>query len=384
MNANMNENGVKINTPTIVPGKVLKSIQAVMKSLEEMEKDMDYLVGDEVKYSYFSLEQLKKQLKPLLTKQSLIIIPTNVDIVENSSLKKVSKETGGEYDVNKVTIKQQYMIVNTEDNSYIVAEVAGCGTDFNDKASSKALSSAFKQLCSQVFCVTTSDDENSEESADEKVETKPKKTAKSKKSKVTPPEPKQDIVKDIPKTINPEDGEKVTLPEGVTPEVDDPVTPVAPATPKEETPIAPEEEPANVEEPANEQNPATEVEKEQPAEEKEATEPTETSTEEPAKEEVEEKPVQPANEEKPKSTVSDETLKKHFQLICPIGVAEIRGKHLGEIVQQALALDEQGRTSLEDNGYKHSIVWIKDKLPQSPANSALKDACADICAYYGW
>jgi hypothetical protein len=346
-------------------GKVVLGILGVMSGLNNIVKDMAYENRrGETEYTFYSLDLLRKSLNPLLVENGLVLLPVSSSIVSIYNERKVgTKETDAgpvsyDFNVEHATVKSTYMIICAEDGSYIELEVMGSSSDAKDKAVIFAQSSAFKQLCSNTFCIGTSDD-FSEPLPDDEGEIR--KRSGFKKNTFIPPAPAQDIVKDIPQTIGKAEGEALELPEGVKPKgtkVKSKKKVAAPFT--LETPLA---------------NEVSGVATTDVVTDAVTTDTVTAVTEEEAKAE---KTKTTKTQKKPSET--DEDLKKSFQVVLPIGMGKVRGKTLGEITQEALAEKERG-TEDNENIYLRTLTWTAGKYTK---DVEVTDACKSICERYGW
>jgi hypothetical protein len=98
-------------------------------------------------YQYRSIDDLLNRLGPLLARHRLCILP--------KVLERTATEQRGEGEVllTAVTVRVAYELVSSRDGSTHLVEGVGEALDAGDKATAKALSSAYKGAMLQAFCV---------------------------------------------------------------------------------------------------------------------------------------------------------------------------------------------------------------------------------------
>jgi hypothetical protein len=98
-------------------------------------------------YHYRSIDDLLNRLGPLLARHRLCILPR---VLERSAT-----EQPGEGDglLVAVTVRVAYELVSCRDGSMHLVEAVGEALDPGDKATAKALSSAYKSAMLQAFCI---------------------------------------------------------------------------------------------------------------------------------------------------------------------------------------------------------------------------------------
>jgi hypothetical protein len=101
-------------------------------------------------YLYRSIDDLLDRLSPLLAKHKLCILPR--------VLERTACDRQGDADqlLVSVTLKVAFDLVCTIDGSSHTVEAFGEALDTGDKATSKAMSSAYKTVMLQCFCVPLS------------------------------------------------------------------------------------------------------------------------------------------------------------------------------------------------------------------------------------
>jgi hypothetical protein len=98
-------------------------------------------------YQYRSIDDVLNRLGPLLARHRLCILPR--------VLERTATEQRGDGDalLTAVTVRVAYELVSCRDGSTHLVEAVGEALDPGDKATAKAMSSAFKGAMLQLFCV---------------------------------------------------------------------------------------------------------------------------------------------------------------------------------------------------------------------------------------
>ena len=104
-------------------------------------------------YQYRSIDDLLNRLGPLLARHRLCILPR--------VLERTANEQSGDGDamLTAVTVRVAYELVSCRDGSTHLVEAVGEALDPSDKATAKALSSAYKSAMLQAFCVPVTGDD---------------------------------------------------------------------------------------------------------------------------------------------------------------------------------------------------------------------------------
>ena len=99
-------------------------------------------------FMYRGIDDVMNALSPALIKNKVFVVPEILEQIREE--RKTSKGGTLIYSICKV----KYTFYTT-DGSSIEATVIGEGMDSGDKATNKAMSTAFKYACFQVFCIPT-------------------------------------------------------------------------------------------------------------------------------------------------------------------------------------------------------------------------------------
>lgn len=136
---------------------IFETINAVMEEVGAVGKNSR---NEQQKYMYRGIDDVMNALNPAFTKHKLLMVPEVV------SQKREERQTANGKNIIYSVLSVKYTFY-AEDGSSIYTIVPGEGMDSGDKASNKAMSSAFKYACFQTFCIPT------EEMKDPDAETPP-------------------------------------------------------------------------------------------------------------------------------------------------------------------------------------------------------------------
>ena len=98
-------------------------------------------------YRYRSIDDVLNRLSPLLAKHKLCVLPR---VLERTSTDRVGE---GDLLLVGVTLRVAFDLVSSADGSSHTVEAFGEALDASDKATAKAMSSAYKHAMLQAFCV---------------------------------------------------------------------------------------------------------------------------------------------------------------------------------------------------------------------------------------
>lgn len=124
-----------------------EKIYNVMAESSALEKDMS--VGGQ--YKAISEKMVLNEIKPLLKKHKLILIPIDVDVEQKDKL---------------TVISAKYKIIDIETGESEILATIGNGADSQDKGSGKAWTYAYKCLIQKTFCLFSGEDTDNEHSDD--------------------------------------------------------------------------------------------------------------------------------------------------------------------------------------------------------------------------
>ena len=154
-------------TPT---PKVYDAIVSVIKALstQGIGKDKKAQAGGSA-YMFRGIDDVYNALAPLLAQSGLVILPRMMErtVTERSSAKGNA--------IFYVTVTAEFDFIASADGSKHTVTTYGEAMDYGDKATNKAMSTAYKYACFQVFCIPTEVNAfDSDADASQVVEVKPK------------------------------------------------------------------------------------------------------------------------------------------------------------------------------------------------------------------
>ena len=145
-----------------IQGKVFECINKVQADLSTTGIAKDSY-NPMQKFSFRGIDAVYNTLAPLLALHRLCISP---NIVSRDITERTSKQGGALF---CVILTVEYTFVCVEDGSSHTCLVLGEAMDSGDKAISKAMSCAYKNLVLQIFCVPTLGDNDADATTQEVV-----------------------------------------------------------------------------------------------------------------------------------------------------------------------------------------------------------------------
>ena len=110
-------------------------------------------------YRYRSIDDVLNRLSPLLARHKLCVLPR---VLERECTDRLGE---GDLLLVGVTLKVAFDLVSSTDGSSHTVEAFGEALDASDKATAKAMSSAYKHAMLQVFCVPVAQIEDADASS---------------------------------------------------------------------------------------------------------------------------------------------------------------------------------------------------------------------------
>ncbi len=131
------------------PLSVYERVLAVLADMPAIEKDQQ-APGNMGGYRFRGIEQITAALKPLLAKHGVFMVPT---VITRETEARTTKSGGSLYVVDLLI---RFTFHGPAGDTFC-AEVWGEGTDSGDKATQKAVTSAFKSMLGVTFCISDSE-----------------------------------------------------------------------------------------------------------------------------------------------------------------------------------------------------------------------------------
>lgn len=126
-------------------GQIYAAISAAMADISAIAKDK---YNQKQGFKFRGIDDVMNVLKPILTKNKIFTVP---QVLEQARENKITSN-GGELRYSLLKIAFRFY---TTDGSFVEAVTLGEGMDSGDKASNKAMASAYKYALFQVFCIPT-------------------------------------------------------------------------------------------------------------------------------------------------------------------------------------------------------------------------------------
>lgn len=128
--------------------QIYKAMQLVMRDVCEKGIGKNSRNQDQ-KYNFRGIEDAMNALAPLLVKHGIVCVPRHG---KAERFDRITKSGGT---LSFVTSQSEFDLISVEDGSHVTVVTNGEGMDSSDKATNKAMSSAFKYALFQAFVVPT-------------------------------------------------------------------------------------------------------------------------------------------------------------------------------------------------------------------------------------
>lgn len=125
--------------------EVTKAICAITAEIGALGKNKK---NEQQGYSFRGVDDLMNALHPLFAKFGVFLLPDVQDCRRDERI----TAKGNALIAVTVTVKYHFI---AQDGSEVCATVVGEGMDSADKATNKAMTAAFKNVCFQTFCIPT-------------------------------------------------------------------------------------------------------------------------------------------------------------------------------------------------------------------------------------
>ena len=112
-------------------------------------------------WNFRGIDDVYNMISRIIPKHDLVIM---FDVLGRRVVERPTKNGGIQF---YVTLKVRYDFISTEDGSKHSVTVYGEAMDSGDKATSKAMSAAYKYACFQVFCIPTEGDNDADNNTHE-------------------------------------------------------------------------------------------------------------------------------------------------------------------------------------------------------------------------
>lgn len=141
------------------PNKLALKLVTIMGEMEKLQKKGR---NSQQGYTFISHEQIVNELKPLLVKHKVMIVPS---VLAHELQQYGNTKAGAPVTQSKVTV--QYTIIDAENPSdTIVSTWAGEGTDSSDKATNKSVTASGKYYLMKLFNIAEEDPDEKGDASD--------------------------------------------------------------------------------------------------------------------------------------------------------------------------------------------------------------------------
>jgi hypothetical protein len=130
----------------VSPPRVYSAIRAVIADLSLSGIAKRHL-NDTSDYAYRGIDDIYNRLSPILARRRLCILPRMLERGQREH-----RGQGGQL-LFSVWVRAAFDLVSVQDGSVHTIEMFGEAMDEGDKATSKAMSAAYKYAAMQIFCI---------------------------------------------------------------------------------------------------------------------------------------------------------------------------------------------------------------------------------------
>jgi hypothetical protein len=132
--------------------KVYQAINAIQAELSVLGITKDRKATQGATFAYRGIDDVYNTISPLLAKHKLVILPRMLERTQDE--RKSAKGNALFY----TTVKAEFDVVSSEDGSHHTICTYGEAMDSGDKSTNKAMSTAYKYACFQMFAIPTEGD----------------------------------------------------------------------------------------------------------------------------------------------------------------------------------------------------------------------------------
>lgn len=136
--------------------KVYECIHAIQSALAKDGIPKAQRATGAISYNFRGIDDMLAALAPLLAEHKMLITP----YLQERTVAEYQSKNGGSIFNTCVTV--DYHMISVEDQTPHVVRVPGEAMDSGDKGTNKAMSSAYKNMAIQTFCIPTKGDNDSE------------------------------------------------------------------------------------------------------------------------------------------------------------------------------------------------------------------------------
>jgi hypothetical protein len=144
--------------------QVLSSIIEVIAEIGKTGVGKDR-INTHHKFQFRGIDDIYNALSPLLAKHKICMVPK---VLSRECVERSAKDNKIQF---HVTVHVAYQLISSIDHSMLQIEVYGEALDSSDKATSKAMSSAYKTAAVQAFCIPIEGNNDADLSSPEVLQT---------------------------------------------------------------------------------------------------------------------------------------------------------------------------------------------------------------------
>lgn len=134
------------DSEALYSGKILGALLAIETEMSQVGIGKDR-TNQAQKFKFRGIDDVLNALAPLWAKNGVLVVP---QLLSREQTERKSKEGGTLFDV---VVKMRYDFVAVADGSYLTVEMPGEAMDSGDKATNKAISTAYKYAVIQLLSI---------------------------------------------------------------------------------------------------------------------------------------------------------------------------------------------------------------------------------------
>jgi len=138
------------------PQSVLESIEAMTEALAKKGISKEQGGQGDIKYKFRGIDDIRNNTSPLMKECALAILPHMAERVEKERHAKSGALALW------VTLRVDFKIMNTIKGDDVLVSVYADSVDYSDKATSKAMSQAYKTLAINLFNIPTEGEQDTD------------------------------------------------------------------------------------------------------------------------------------------------------------------------------------------------------------------------------
>lgn len=138
------------------PQTVFESIEAMTSALAKRGISKEHGGTREISYNFRGIDDIRNNTAPIMYDCAIAIVPNVIERIEKERITK-----SGTFAL-WVTIRVDFGIYNTIKGDHITVSIYADAVDYSDKATSKAVSQAYKTLAINLFNIPTEGEQDTD------------------------------------------------------------------------------------------------------------------------------------------------------------------------------------------------------------------------------